>query len=209
MSVLPTDAEVDRVRRMVISFLRLYRQNVDYEDLVQEATLLSWQQWPRLRDRYALSTVVGVCCRSATSSWFRSRRCRYQERPTGSRRWSKTQKNPTERRPAPVILFLDEILPVREIDNAAAQEKLIDAALVVADFSTRLLADLDYRAQSEKALAAMTPMQAAFVKATVMAGEPVTGMAGVMGRSRKTVWVAVKRGLERGRLALAEASLCD
>lgn len=196
MIVLPADPEVEKIRRLVSSCFRRYRDNVDYEDLVQEAVLLCWQQWPRLSGRYALSTVAGVCCKSAFASWFRSRRCRYQRRPPG-------------RRPPPVILFLDEILPLRDTLNQTAEEKLIDAALILPDHSERTAAEIDYRRQSILALAAMTPIQAALVKATVMAGEPVAGMAGVMGRSRKTVWVSVKRGLERGRRALAEAGLCD
>lgn len=113
-----------------------------------------------------------------------------------------------------MVVFLNEILPnlsmdPDQVDQSDWSGPILDAALVVADPLPLLARQMDYRTQAQAALAAMTPVQAAFVRATVMAGEPVTGMAGMMGRSRKTVWVAVKRGLERGKQALVKADLCD
>jgi len=170
-----TEAEVEALRWCVRRSLRRYWGHADFDDIWQEAWLLSCREWPRLRDRYPMAAITNVCSRCAFANWVRSRK---SFNPLG---------DPRCRRPPQVIYQAD--LPYAHWEEAIDPQRLV----------IRRLSDAEAAA---RALDAMTPRQAAIVRQSVMAGESCGATGRMLGVSKATVAITVQRGLAHARRAL-------
>jgi DNA-directed RNA polymerase specialized sigma24 family protein len=196
MKVLPSNPGLDELNRLARYFLTRLRGHPDYEDIVQETWIRSWREYPRLKDRFSAATVVKVCARKEAQAWVRSYRCLQMLR----------QK---DRSPAPIIMFLEEVLEEREGESGAEMEKLSSEAMLTPDPTVALIDRLELPRMVEIALGAISRKDIDYVRMFVMEDQSSTEITAATGRARNTIWRHVRSGLSSARRALSEAGLCD